>query len=115
MAGAKPKRCDPPAARSIAAGEVDREDDDLKTQGCAMDRDEYLRRACVLEERAAEFAYPGLRAALLNIAAQYRSLAKQAVLRRAGARCESLRSTALQNWATRDAGRVDSRPAAAMG
>jgi hypothetical protein len=47
-----------------------------------MDRDEYLRRACVLEARAAEFAYPGLRAALLNIAAQYRSLAKQAVARR---------------------------------
>jgi hypothetical protein len=44
-----------------------------------MDRDEYLRRACVLEARAAEFAYPGLRTALLNIAAQYRSLAKQVV------------------------------------
>ena len=42
-----------------------------------MDRDEYLRRACGLEARAAEYAYPGLRAALLNIAAQYRSLAKQ--------------------------------------
>jgi hypothetical protein len=46
-----------------------------------MDRDEYLRRACVLEARAAEFAYPGLRTALLNIAAQYRSLAKQVVAR----------------------------------
>ena len=53
-----------------------------------MDRDEYLRRACVLEQRAAEFAYPGLRAALLNIAAQYRSLAKQAVVRRAGTGCK---------------------------
>jgi hypothetical protein len=58
-----------------------------------MDRDEYLRRACVLEARAAEFAYPGLRAALLSIAAQYRSLAKQAVARRAGVRCQSLQGS----------------------
>jgi hypothetical protein len=79
-----------------------------------MDRDEYLRRACVLEERAAEFAYPGLRAALLNIAAQYRSLAKQVVARQAGAGCQSSQSAVLQNWAGRDAGRVDRRPAAAM-
>jgi hypothetical protein len=79
-----------------------------------MDRDEYLRRACVLEERAAEYAYPGLRAALLNIAAQYRSLAKQVVARRAGAGCKYPQAAALQNWAARDAGRVDSRPAAAM-
>jgi hypothetical protein len=79
-----------------------------------MDRDEYLRRACVLEARAAEYAYPGLRAALLNIAAQYRSLAKQAVAGRAGARCQSLQSVALQNWAARDVGRGEREPAAAM-
>ena len=79
-----------------------------------MDRNEYLRRACALEARAAEFAYPGLRAALLNIAAQYRSLAKQAVARRAGAGCQSLQSVALQNWAARDAGRLEREPAADM-
>jgi hypothetical protein len=79
-----------------------------------MDRDEYLRRACVLEARAAEFAYPGLRAALLNIAAQYRSLAKQVVVRRAGAGCKYPQSATVQNWANRDAGRVEREPAAAM-
>jgi hypothetical protein len=79
-----------------------------------MDRDEYLRRACVLEQRAAEFAYPGLRAALLNIAAQYRSLAKQAVVRRAGGGGKCPQSAALQNWAARDVGRVEREPAAAM-
>ncbi|HEY6704697.1 MAG TPA: hypothetical protein VI010_11405 [Xanthobacteraceae bacterium] len=79
-----------------------------------MDRDEYLRRACVLEARPAEFAYPGLRAALLSIAAQYRSLAKQAVARRAGVRCQSLQSAAVQNWASRDGGHLEREPAAAM-
>ena len=79
-----------------------------------MDRDEYLRRACVLEARAAEFAYPGLRAALLNIAAQYRSLANQAVARRAGARCQFSQSVALQNWTAGDAARLEREPAAAM-
>ena len=78
-----------------------------------MDRDEYLRRACVLEARAAEYAYPGLQAALLNIAAQYRSLAKQAVAQRAGARWQSLQSVALQSWAARDAGRVERETAPA--
>jgi hypothetical protein len=62
-----------------------------------MDRDEYLRRACVLEARAGEYAYPGLRAALLNIAAQYRSRAKPVVARRAGTGCKCPQSAALQN------------------
>jgi hypothetical protein len=41
---------------------VEREDDDLKLKGCAMDRT-YLRRACALEARAADYAIPdcGLR------------------------------------------------------
>ena len=47
-----------------------------------MDRDEYLRRASALEKRAADFAYPGLRAALLNTAAQYRNRANQTVVSR---------------------------------
>jgi len=79
-----------------------------------MDRDEYLRRASALEARAAEYAYPGLRAALLNIAAQYRSLAKQGVTRGAGAGCKCPQSAAVQNWAARDVGRVEREPAAAM-
>src|SRR5262245_30482386 len=84
------------------------------SQGCTMDRDEYLRSAWVPEARAAEFAYPGLRAALLNIAAKYRSLAKQVVARRAGAGSKYPQAAALPNWAARDAARVDSRPAVAM-
>ena len=79
-----------------------------------MDPDEYLRRACALEARAAEYAYPGLRAALLNIAAQYRSLAKQGVPRRAGAGCKCPQSAAVQNWAARDVGRVERERTAAM-
>jgi hypothetical protein len=51
-----------------------------------MDRDEYLRRASVLEKRAADFAYPGLRTALLNTAAQYRNRANQTVVSRADAK-----------------------------
>ena len=47
-----------------------------------MDRDEYLRRASALEKRAADFAYPGLRAALLNTAAHYRDRANQTVVSR---------------------------------
>jgi hypothetical protein len=50
-----------------------------------MDRDEYLRRASALEQRAADFAYPGLRAAFLNTAAQYRNRANQTVVSRADA------------------------------
>jgi hypothetical protein len=73
-----------------------------------------LRRACALEARAADYAYPGLRAALLNIAAQYRSLAKQAAVRRAGAGCKCPQSAAVQNWAARDVGPVEREPAAAM-
>jgi hypothetical protein len=51
-----------------------------------MDRDEYLRRACELEKRAADFVYPGLRTALLNTAAQYRNRANQSVVSRADAK-----------------------------
>jgi hypothetical protein len=53
-----------------------------------MDRDEYLHRASALEQRAADFAYPGLRAALLNTAALYRNRANQTVIRRADAKLE---------------------------
>jgi hypothetical protein len=51
-----------------------------------MDRDEYLRRASALEKRAGDFAYPGLRTALLNTAAQYRNRANQTVVSRADAK-----------------------------
>jgi hypothetical protein len=54
-----------------------------------MDRDEYLRRASTLEQRAADFAYPALRAALLNTAALYRNRANQTVVSRADAKFES--------------------------
>jgi hypothetical protein len=60
----------------------------VAAQGNAMDRDEYFRRASALEERAADYAHPGLRAALLNIAAEYRNLAKQAVVPRADVKLE---------------------------
>ena len=53
-----------------------------------MDRNEYLRRASTLEQRAAHFAYPALRAALLNTAAQYRNRANQTVATRADAKRE---------------------------
>ena len=53
-----------------------------------MDRDEYLRRASALEQRAADFAYPGLRAALLNTAAQYRNRANQTVVGKADTKSE---------------------------
>jgi hypothetical protein len=53
-----------------------------------MDRNEYLRRASTLEQRAAHFAYPALRAALLNTAAQYRNRANQTVATRAVAKRE---------------------------
>jgi len=53
-----------------------------------MDRNEYLRRASTLEQRAAHFACPALRAALLNTAAQYRNRANQTVLTRADANLE---------------------------
>jgi hypothetical protein len=55
-----------------------------------MDRDEYLRRASTLEQRAADFAYPALRAALLNTAAQYRNRANQTVVSRADAKLASV-------------------------
>jgi len=47
------------------------------------------RRASKVEQRAADFAYPALRAALLNTAAQYRNRANQAVVSRADAKLES--------------------------
>jgi hypothetical protein len=53
-----------------------------------MDRNEYLRRASTLEKRAAHFAYPALRAALLNTAAQYRNRANQTVATRVDAKRE---------------------------
>jgi hypothetical protein len=57
-----------------------------------MDRDEYLRRASALEQRAADFSYPGLRAALLNTAAQYRNRANQAVVSTADAKLERVQA-----------------------
>jgi hypothetical protein len=50
--------------------------------------DEGMRRASTLEKRAAHFAYPALRAALLNTAAQYRNRANQTVATRADAKRE---------------------------
>src|SRR5262245_4927248 len=79
-----------------------------------MDRDEYLRRASALEERAADCVYPGLRAALLNTAALYRNRANQTVVRRADAKLERvqasgdlvwIRSTQFRmNWTARKVG-----------
>ena len=63
-----------------------------------MDRDEYLRRASALEERAADFAYPGLRAALLNTAALYRRRANQTVVRRADAKLERVQASCDLVW-----------------
>jgi hypothetical protein len=57
-----------------------------------MDRSEYLRRASALEQRAADFTYPALRAALLNTAAQYRSRANQTVVSRAEAKLEDVQA-----------------------
>jgi hypothetical protein len=57
-----------------------------------MDRNEYLRRASTLEQRAADFAYPALRAAFLNTAAQYRNRANQTVVSRVDAKLERMQA-----------------------
>jgi hypothetical protein len=65
-----------------------------------MDRNEYLRRASALELRAADFVCSGLRSAMLNVAARYRSLADQAVTRKADGKRERLQAVACQNAAS---------------
>jgi hypothetical protein len=75
----------------------------IKASGMPMDRNEYLRRALALELRAADFVCSGLRVALLNVAARYRSLANQAVARRADGKRERLQAVARQNAASEKA------------
>jgi hypothetical protein len=77
--------------------------DGLEASGMPMDRNEYLRRARALELRAAEFVCSGLRAALLNVAARYRSLANQAVAPKADGKRERLQAVARQNAASEKA------------
>jgi hypothetical protein len=55
-----------------------------------MDRNQYLRRAFALEQRAPDFTYPGLRAAFLNTAAQYRNRANQTVVGKTDAKLEGV-------------------------